>query len=79
MYFTILSILRNILYYGHCEILRIPMQWCVVCGVVVVLCAGFGCGGLGLWADDSVLFPQKKNKNARVKIHEERVECPRKP
>ena len=55
------------------------MQWCVVCGVVVVLCAGFGCDGLGLWADDSALFPKKKKKNASAKSHGERVECPRKP
>ena len=58
-----------------------PCPNAVVCSVWCcwVLCAGFGCGGLGLWADDSALFPKKKKKNASAKIHGERVECPRKP
>ena len=34
------------------------MQWCLVC--VVVFCASFGRGGVGLWADDSVRFPKTK-------------------
>ena len=32
-----------------------------MCGVVV-FCASFGCGGVGLWADDSPRFPKKKKK-----------------
>ena len=36
----------------------VPMQWCVAC---VVFCASFGCGRVGLWADDSSRF-SKKNK-----------------
>ena len=58
-----------------------PCPNAVVCSVRCCCGAlrGFGCGGLGLWADDSALFPKKKNKNASAKIHGERVECPRKP
>ena len=37
------------------------MQWCVVCDVMV-FCASFGCGGVGLWADDSPRFSKKKKK-----------------
>ena len=49
----------------------------VVCGVVVFF-ARFGCGGVGLWADDSTTF-KNENVNASAKIHGEGVECPRKP
>ena len=66
--FTILRILRNIMYYRQYEIRHVPMQWCVVRGVVM------------LWADDSARFPKKKKKNASsAKIRGERVECARKP
>ena len=40
------------------------MQWCVVCDVMV-FCASFGCGGVGLWADDSPRFPQKRKMPPR--------------
>ena len=66
------------MYYGQYETPHVPMQWCVVCGVAV-FCVSFGCGGVGVWADDSARFPKEKKKNASEKIHGERVECPQKP
>ena len=61
VYFTIPSTLRSIMYYRKYEILHVP-KWCVVCGVVV-FCASFGYGRVGLWADDdSPRFPKTKIK-----------------
>ena len=39
-------------------------QLSFVCGVVV-FCASFGCDGVGLWADDSPRFSEKKKKCLR--------------
>ena len=77
VYFTILSIMRSVVYYGQYEILPCPSA--VVCSVVlwcfarVLVVAGWGCGPMTHHD-----LQKKKKKNASAKIHGERVECPRK-